>query len=246
MIDTASLQMLRIGVHTSGLLELARRRGLSVRDVDFGYAAHCLLGEVFGELAPRPFALSNTEGRVVSVLAYHRSSLAELIDHARSFADPWVHGLVDWTNAASKAMPTSYAGRRLGFEIRVCPVVRLGRGTSHGRPGAEVDVFLNACSKVDPSVSVSRESVYIDWLRARLDAHGTILEDAKLHSFHVAKSVRRSHESSRKSHVVERPDVRIRGHVRVVDERFCDLLTQGVGRHRAFGFGMLLLRAPET
>ena len=40
-----------------------------------------------------------------------------------------------------------------------------------------------------------------------------------------------------------RPDVTFRGTLQVTDpDRFHALLARGVGRHRAFGFGMLLLR----
>ena len=39
------------------------------------------------------------------------------------------------------------------------------------------------------------------------------------------------------------PDVVMQGRLRVSDpQAFAQLLARGVGRHRAFGFGMLLLR----
>ncbi len=42
---------------------------------------------------------------------------------------------------------------------------------------------------------------------------------------------------------VERPDVIFSGELIILrPEQFSDLLKRGVGRHRAFGFGMLLLR----
>ena len=43
----------------------------------------------------------------------------------------------------------------------------------------------------------------------------------------------------------ERPNVVLEGTLRVTDaDTFRALLARGVGRHRAFGFGMLLLRRP--
>jgi CRISPR system Cascade subunit CasE len=43
----------------------------------------------------------------------------------------------------------------------------------------------------------------------------------------------------------EKPDVTLRGRLSITDSAaFADLLRRGVGRHKAFGFGMLLLRPP--
>jgi CRISPR system Cascade subunit CasE len=44
---------------------------------------------------------------------------------------------------------------------------------------------------------------------------------------------------------IERPNAVLEGHLMVRDPvAFRALLARGVGRHRAFGFGMLLLRPP--
>jgi CRISPR system Cascade subunit CasE len=48
-------------------------------------------------------------------------------------------------------------------------------------------------------------------------------------------------------HESEGPDAVLEGVLEVVDgEAFAALLRRGVGRHRAFGFGMLLLRPPRS
>ena len=47
----------------------------------------------------------------------------------------------------------------------------------------------------------------------------------------------------RQPRVTMGPDVVMQGRLRVSDpQAFAQLLARGVGRHRAFGFGMLLLR----
>ncbi|MEE8524028.1 MAG: type I-E CRISPR-associated protein Cas6/Cse3/CasE [Thermoanaerobaculia bacterium] len=47
--------------------------------------------------------------------------------------------------------------------------------------------------------------------------------------------------------VPERPDALLTGTLEVTDpDAFATLLARGVGRHRAFGFGMLLLRPPGS
>jgi CRISPR system Cascade subunit CasE len=58
--------------------------------------------------------------------------------------------------------------------------------------------------------------------------------------------VRRTHGTARRSHLTERPDVLFGGTIEVTDaQAFPQLLERGVGRHRAFGFGMMLLRPPR-
>jgi CRISPR system Cascade subunit CasE len=59
--------------------------------------------------------------------------------------------------------------------------------------------------------------------------------------------VRRTHEPARETRRLERPDVRFEGEMVVEDgERLLGYLGHGVGRHRAFGFGALMLAPPAT
>ena len=87
----------------------------------------------------------------------------------------------------------------------------------------------------------SREEVYRDWLAERLKRFGGArleLESATLVSFQRTRAVRRL----RGAHS-EGPDALMRGTLEVTDgNAFGELLAGGVGRHRAYGYGMLLLR----
>jgi len=57
------------------------------------------------------------------------------------------------------------------------------------------------------------------------------------------KSQKGSADDVRQSRLVGGPDVVLAGQLRVTDpQAFAQLLAKGVGRHRAFGFGLLLLR----
>ena len=68
---------------------------------------------------------------------------------------------------------------------------------------------------------------------ARLDVQRT-----KLVSFQRTRAIRKLH-----ARYSEGPDAVMRGILTITDaEAFFNLLTRGVGRHRAFGYGMLLLR----
>lgn len=246
MSDT--LHMVRLALHVDGLVTLGRRRHLPIRHLDEGYIVHCLLGELFGERAPKPFAIVGHRARLVDVLAYSFEPAAALMDHAQAFADPSAYNTVDWQAIESKPMPASFrAGRRVGFEIRLCPTIRKhAKGAKH-RKGAEVDVFVARCWDVGAGMAVSREDVYVSWLDDQLDRHGGCrLDGAALRSFQLSRLLRRrTTNGTRHTSTVQRPDARITGTVTVVDgARFHSLLTRGVGRHRAFGFGMMLLRPP--
>jgi len=241
----AELYMLRLRFETPRLYELGRRRRLPVRETDVGYLLHCALKELFGADAPAPFAVARTESRHLEVLAYSRRGASELQDHARAFADPGVHGCCDLAALERnvKRMPEAWPdGARLGFRVRACPVVRMSSEGPHWRKGAEVDAFLARCWK-EEGKAVDRESVYREWMTGELERRGARLVDLEMKGFQRQRVVRRDHGAERRSHVAERPDAMLEGVLDVVSGReFADLLARGVGRHRAFGFGMLLLR----
>jgi CRISPR system Cascade subunit CasE len=91
--------------------------------------------------------------------------------------------------------------------------------------------------------SPTREEAYLDWFAKRL-AGSAVPENAGLRRFQRTRTHRSSHgEPGRKS--VEGPDAVLAGTLTVADPAaFATLLARGVGRHAAFGFGMLLLSPP--
>lgn len=216
---------------------------------DAGYLAHCQLTALFGDLAPKPFFLEQGRGRRVNVLGYTSASKGALRDHALAFADPAAASSCDLDGIDDKPMPAALwrAGRRVGFDVRVCPVHRKASdGPKHAR-GKEVDVFLSRCREAGPTVRVDREEVYRAWLAERLREGGAALVDVRMLRFRRTKLLRQTHGAkAREAKLVERPDAFLRGTLEIEDpQRFATLLARGIGRHRAFGFGMLLLRAPE-
>jgi CRISPR system Cascade subunit CasE len=93
-----------------------------------------------------------------------------------------------------------------------------------------------------------RENAYTTWL-AREIAKGNAaqLEIARLITFRRTRVLRRPSQPGARRHRVESegPDAILRGRLRIEDGAgFSGLLGRGVGRHRAFGFGMLLLMPP--
>ncbi len=233
-------------------------------DADPGYLWHCALREAFGEAAPQPFRVLEPEydGRVerrdLRLLGYasaDAASLRRLAEQASAdVGDIFPSDLID-----DKVMPDAFsAERRLAFSVRVCPIVRTM--SSDGKRKRELDVFVHAASSIPDEPKPDRALIYREWLAQRLAAGGAGLVEARVTSFRLGGLVRRSHASpaggtgtmeGRPKRLLalgrrgasRRPDAVLEGVLEVADpEHFAALLARGVGRHRAFGFGMLLLR----
>jgi CRISPR system Cascade subunit CasE len=150
-------------------------------------------------------------------------------------------------------MPANWPpSSRLGFDVRICPVVRSDADTArmaHGgtRTHAEVDAFLHEAWNSDASTPLDRGAVYSRWIEREFCRDGAAaLVGARLISFKRTRLARRNHGDQGGWTRVERPDVTMTGVLEVTaSDAFARLLSRGVGRHRAFGFGMLLLK-PET
>lgn len=118
--------------------------------------------------------------------------------------------------------------------------------------GRERDVFLAEAERADRTgahTNVIREAVYRQWLEQQFGAHGAArVVDARMTAFQLAELTLRTQvteqsTAGRTKRSVCGPDATFEGDVQIGDPRaFADLVARGVGRHRAFGFGMLLLK----
>ena len=220
------------------------RRWMGMRRLqDADHAMHCLLAESFGELAPRPFRLIMPRGEARGVLyGYARAEDGALRDAAGIYADPSQARILPTGRIASKPMPLVWqAGKRLGFETRIRPIVRRSRNADC-RPRKECDAFvLEASRHPEGEMPYSRETVYADWLGSQFARRGGARlhrDRTKLVSFQRTRAVRRRH-----GRYSEGPDAVMRGVLTVTEPNaFSDLLSHGIGRHRAYGYGMILLR----
>jgi CRISPR system Cascade subunit CasE len=231
----------------------ARHRLVTPDQADFGYALHALLRAAFGNNAPRQFRYTDPEQGMLAYTGLGPDQFAQ----RTALADPNVaaalglDATVDYAGYRLRAMPTTWpTGSVLGFEVRVRPTIR------ESRTGRERDAFLAIAGK-HPDAEIERSGMYVQWLREQLAArpqgpsegwHGAAeVLDARVQSFRMLDVVRRTQADKeageRQRRVVSGPDAILSGQVRVIDSaRFGALLARGVGRHRAFGFGMLLLR----
>lgn len=239
------LHLIELPLNLRELHIWATQRKLAGRSsLDEGLAIHHLLGEVFGPAAMQPFRLLAKPGaRTANLMAYSSQDSATHLETAKSVALPEHASILNLEQMRSLPRPASAwkTGQHLGFDLRVRPVVRLSNAREMGgksRPqGAEVDVFQNRAEAGD---KVPRETAYLDWLEQKLDAFAALdRQHSRLVRFQRSLITRNKQE-------IEGPDAVIHGTFEITDPTmFHEILASGIGRHRSYGYGMLLLRPPQ-
>jgi CRISPR system Cascade subunit CasE len=249
-MSSAALYLMHTQPDPQRLATWAARHHLLDSQGDLGYALHALLHAAFGEHAPQPFRYLDAEQ---GLLAYTRLSGAELAQCAALAGHDVAAALglsqtLHHSGLSARPFPSQWvAGHALGFEVRVRPIIR------EGKTGRERDAFLAAVEKSGGSGSeLDRSDVYVQWLRELLSRQGGAeLVDASVARYQLLSVTRKNQKSSsdgpRQSRLVSGPDAVLAGQLRVTDpQAFAQLLACGVGRHRAFGFGLLLLRSARA
>lgn len=235
-----TLTLVQTRPDVSGLARWAVTRGYAARrSDDLGYALHAAFKECLGDLAPQPFLLRQL-GQATVLLGYSAAA-PQVWSEAVALPLPEprasVATLLGLAGAQARQMPGTWqAGRQLSFEVRCRPIARSRRdpdGSSRGRGGShEVDVA--ALSPDQP-----KEQVYLDWLARQFEPRGARLVAGSVTGLRRTRVLRRP---ARQPVVSEGPDVTMAGTLEVADATaFAELLARGVGRHRAFGFGLLLI-----
>lgn len=226
---------------------------------DEGFAMHVLLSSVFGKKVLQPYRLIRpARASIASLYGYSGLDSRMLRDTAEAVAPPDCVGVLGLEDLATKVMPQGFRrGQRLGFDVRIRPIRRLGQ-TLHDpqsgkllRKGSELDAYRLELLHRSPEGwrtpdagtgrnGISRQSVYATWLAERLaDAVDVDLESCRLVDFRRSRAWRGNGRSS------EGPDATLQGECVVRDpDAFSVRLRSGVGRHRAYGYGMLIPRPP--
>ena len=255
---TVSVNLICTPLETGALARWAMDRGWvrrhrGVEAFDEGRALHHLLDETFGVGALRPFRLLVPPRRSSGNLyAYSTLDAEALHTAAQTLACPEALSILSPDRMESKTMPANWReGQQLGFDLRVRPVRRLRREMEtpkgHLSKGKEIDAFLLEALRQHPNspsgmtaAKRTRENVYLDWLAERLRP-AAVLDHSKSRLARFRRSI-----VSRGNHGSEGPDATIHGTLTIVDaDAFAALLSVGVGRHKAYGYGMLLLRSPN-
>lgn len=266
-----TLHLVRVPVNLRALAAFAVANRAS--DDDGGYALHLALRCRFGSAGPQPFRLFADGPAAPHLLGYatDKDALADMA--ALPAVDPLLDAA--FGEPQVRTMPESWReGARFGFDVRVRPVVRYGgrvrearvgrAGALHtrgGRAAQEMDAYLAACECAGPreegAPALDREPVYLDWLARQIDAAAAI-DATEVRQFRRVRSRRARHVSTTPTGggeppaaplgraQVEGPDALMAGTLTIRDSAaFAALLARGVGRHAAFGYGMLLLSPPR-
>ncbi|MBU2962091.1 type I-E CRISPR-associated protein Cas6/Cse3/CasE [Citreicella sp. C3M06] len=253
-----SLHLFHLPIALRALHAWGEARGLVSRGIfDEGLALHHLLSETFGPSVLQPFRLMvPPRARTGALYGYAAQPAEILAQAAQAILDPVAAQVIDLAALRSQPRPETawHAGQRLGFDLRVRPVVRLASplvmGRETFRKGAEVDAYLSHVARTEARAETDheagrqggsgRDAVYLDWLRRRLDGQADL--DPAL--TRLAQYERRL--ILRNGRRADGPDATFHGTLTVTDPTgFAALLARGVGRHTAYGYGMLMLRPSQ-
>ena len=247
--------MVSAPINVRALMKWAGQRGLMRQGTfDDGWALHVLLSGMFGKGALQPFRMFWSDRRRTGTLYGYTSDDGRVLrETATTVAPPEFCSIIRPVEIRTKLMPPAFRpGQLLGFELRARPVRRVYedlRDAEHNKvvkKGSEVDAYWLdklRSSRGDVAASFSlplggvaqREHCYREWLVARL-ASAAQVKVCRLTSFRRVKALRGRT-------VVEGPDAILQGELEIGDPvRFAQALRQGIGRHKAYGYGMLLLR----
>jgi CRISPR system Cascade subunit CasE len=270
-----ALTMLRVPVDLNALARYADDRSWTKRTrnghendagFDEGRALHHVLDEAFGPGALRPFRLLSARDEARgSIYAYTSQTEVEIRDALSAAAQPEATRILSLDRLDFREMPAIWTtGRRLGFDVRIRAIVRIKGELPNPRhpskpyqPGSELDAFFVEAQRNHPNsrpaivdgeampsgilaAGRTREVVYRDWLAARFgDAAMLDPEHTTMQKFHRTRV-------ARAGGFLEGPDAVFHGALTITDPvAFAGLLANGIGRHKAYGYGMLLLRHPE-
>ena len=237
---STAVHLWRLALDPARLAAVASSQGIPASDEDHGYAGHALLCGLFGkEHTPKPWLL---DGRKGVLWAY---AFAPLTTSDCEFADPLYHAAVRWDESVSKPLPHLKAGRQVGWNLRACPVVR--QGSSKTTKSSEHDYLLWVAKRDGvPASSLEAAAVYASWLRERAwtATAGATLDSVTVEGWQKPATTGANAWRGRGDGRLRLPDVNFSGTLTITDpDAFQAQIARGVGRHRAFGFGMLLLRS---
>jgi len=240
-VTATPLYFVRFKIDRAKFIAFASERGTIPNSGDLGYALHQVLTETFGPGAPKPFHLFDAPAwQAVAYSSHDKAGLQNLAHQQREAGGPgWLSasealGLAVMT---AEAVPPSFAeGERLRFSVRTRPVCRISRHKERGLP-REYDVLLRAVAlKTDEAGWIDREEVYKAWLREQIPPEAAKVPFVQLSGF------RRTQVFRKGAPRLDGPDVSFSGVLEVANSvAFIEFLKRGAGRHRAFGFGMMLL-----
>jgi hypothetical protein len=196
------------------------------------------LTEAFGGPAIRPWAIHAIRGPTAIIVGYSMLSALDL-DRRRALALPSLQVAVG--EVLGIALPSFSAGERYRFKVRLAPTIRVTpcAGKRHG----ERDAFLAEVDRNGDRAMPTRDEVYRGYLGARLA--GAALDGCRLDGFQLLRIARPKQSAGFGWKTV--PEAVMQGGLTVTDPAaLVQSAAVGVGRQRAYGFGMLRFQPAQV
>jgi CRISPR system Cascade subunit CasE len=235
------MHLVQISIDVPKALRFYRRLwpGRSPAFRDEGFLFKTVLTEVLGSTAPRPWRVQ--AWRPGGVLGYSRQPAEDLRDQAR-LALPELAAAVPARNIFSRPAHLPGKGKIVQLWATICPTVRQGsrRDDSH----QERDAFLVEVEKAtrEERLPAPRLEVYAEYLRNRAASAGE-LTDIRATAWRLQEMARKG-KAGQPTVSFRFPTATLVGQLKVTDALALErLIESGVGRARAYGYGMLLLKA---
>ena len=231
-----SLQLVQFQPDGMAFQRWGHRQGLIKPNTDHGYAWHALLKAVLGDQTPQPFSVRSSNSGL-ELLGY---SYADTRLWQPMAQDSDALRALRLETLQARPFPADLAvGDQLSFEVRIRPIVRSREGREHRR---EMDAAVHARRQTP---AIDREAAYRDWLMRELSRNDAakLIGPARMLRFKRTRVLRRDRSSGGAIlKPIEGPDAVFCGVLEITaSAAFQQLVARGLGRHRAFGFGCLLL-----
>lgn len=206
------------------------------RGTDAPYRLHCLMSEVFGGRAPlRPYRVVERPGRPRTILAYSRTAPSDIRRLARETGYALKMRALGTDELRARPVPRIRTGQCLVVSVLAAP---------HRRRNGTTEMDAHSVSGGSPE-RAARERSYAAWLAEKIErSNSARLLDATLIRWERTREMR---SKNRPPILITRAEMT--GVLEVRSEPgFRALLATGIGRHRAYGYGMLMIEgtAPEN
>ena len=199
-------------------------------------ALHCMLYRSFTrQHVPRAFvAITDNKGprHHAKLYAYTKLDMDALRNIARRHQEPEVAAIMSPFTLETKEMPEEWQeGSTVGFRIRLRPTYR------DTNTKAEKDISMRG----DVVPGTPLDQIYCEWLSNLLAKKAGAQSSPE--QMRVTSYQRRTVKRQESSNWSTAADVTIEGSCKILDPEAWKLAVRiGIGRHRPYGYGMLLLR----